>query len=94
MSEELARIEVMLKTVTETSQANSQKLDAIIERNAKADTALALVSQDMKQHHADDDSKFAAIEKKHGGYDKFIRGLLVFAIVELVGIVLFISIGK
>lgn len=86
MSEQFARIETMLTNVIKTSASNSNKLDSIIERNAKTDTQLALLKQSVESHNKEDDIRFSDINKKHSGYDKFIRGILVFAVAELIGV--------
>lgn len=82
--EVVRRIEVNAK---ENFNSINGKIDSIIERNGAADLVINTIKTNQDNHDKADKDMFAKIEKKQTGYDGFIRGVLIFAIVELVGII-------
>lgn len=75
------------KKIDEKFERVFKKLDSIIDRNAKADTSLALLDQKIKNHVDSDMSTFKAIEKKHSWYDKLIYTALIGSVAELMYLV-------
>ena len=84
---ELTRAVTMLETLTAKVTGMDSKVDDIIKRNAKADSAIAVLQTEIVNHGKEDDDRFNANDKKHTMYDKFIIGLLAFGILQLLAIV-------
>lgn len=83
--EVVRRIEVNAK---ENFDSINGKIDSIIERNGAADLVINTIKTNQDNHDATDKAMFTKIEKKHSGYDKFVLGVLIFGIVESVGIII------
>lgn len=69
----------------------NKKIDNIIERNSDADVIINTIKVNQENHDKNDQSMFTEIKTKHTGYDKFIRGVLIFLILELIGISLVLA---
>ena len=83
-----------IEFIVDTVKKMDGKIDSIIERNGNADAIIATIKANQENHDRADTEMFKDIKKKQDGYDKFIRGTLIFLIIESVGIICAFAFGR